>query len=142
MSVGCAATKLWREFLKTDWRGNSHSNHHDGLVFLTHGRVARISSALGLEKLFYGKFKISLLAGKSVRNPSRRFAARSNCYKWKNARDNKGLAGGERGIRTPETVSRLHTFQACAFNHSATSPVRPHGKARQGRALQPSAQQS
>ena len=30
--------------------------------------------------------------------------------------------GGETGIRTLETVSRLHTFQACAFNHSATSP--------------------
>ena len=30
--------------------------------------------------------------------------------------------GGERGIRTLETVSRLHTFQACAFDHSATSP--------------------
>ena len=33
-----------------------------------------------------------------------------------------GLAGGERGIRTPETVARLHAFQACAFSHSATSP--------------------
>ena len=32
--------------------------------------------------------------------------------------------GGERGIRTPETVSRLHAFQACAFDHSATSPHR------------------
>ena len=32
--------------------------------------------------------------------------------------------GGGRGIRTPETVSRLHTFQACAFNHSATPPER------------------
>jgi hypothetical protein len=31
-------------------------------------------------------------------------------------------SGGERGIRTPETVARLHTFQACAFSHSATSP--------------------
>src|SRR6188472_702649 len=32
-------------------------------------------------------------------------------------------AGGERGIRTLETVPRLHTFQACAFDHSATSPA-------------------
>ena len=32
------------------------------------------------------------------------------------------INGGERGIRTLETVSRLHAFQACAFNHSATSP--------------------
>lgn len=31
--------------------------------------------------------------------------------------------GGERGIRTLETVTRLHTFQACAFDHSATSPI-------------------
>jgi site-specific DNA recombinase len=31
--------------------------------------------------------------------------------------------GGETGIRTLETVSRLHTFQACAFDHSATSPA-------------------
>ena len=35
-----------------------------------------------------------------------------------------GASGGERGIRTLETVSRLHTFQACAFDHSATSPSR------------------
>ena len=47
-----------------------------------------------------------------------------------------GGAGGGRGIRTPETVSRLHTFQACAFNHSATPPVRPHGKAREGAFVQ------
>ena len=32
-------------------------------------------------------------------------------------------SGGETGIRTLETVSRLHTFQACAFDHSATSPI-------------------
>ena len=31
-------------------------------------------------------------------------------------------SGGESGIRTRVTVSRKHTFQACAFNHSATSP--------------------
>ena len=35
-----------------------------------------------------------------------------------------GDNGGETGIRTLETVSRLHTFQACAFDHSATSPTR------------------
>src|SRR6056297_3955441 len=33
-------------------------------------------------------------------------------------------SGGETGIRTLETVSRLHAFQACAFDHSATSPFR------------------
>src|SRR5689334_11405544 len=31
--------------------------------------------------------------------------------------------GGEKGIRTLETVTRLHTFQACAFDHSAISPL-------------------
>ena len=34
------------------------------------------------------------------------------------------LYGGATGIRTLETVSRLHTFQACAFDHSATAPLR------------------
>ncbi len=32
------------------------------------------------------------------------------------------VCGGQTGIRTLETVSRLHTFQACAFDHSATCP--------------------
>jgi hypothetical protein len=42
-----------------------------------------------------------------------------------------GQVGGERGIRTLVTVSRKHAFQACAFNHSATSPPdgRPLGAA-------------
>jgi hypothetical protein len=31
--------------------------------------------------------------------------------------------GGEKGIRTLDTVARIHAFQACAFNHSATSPL-------------------
>ena len=31
--------------------------------------------------------------------------------------------GGEGGIRTRDTgISRIHTFQACSFNHSDTSP--------------------
>jgi hypothetical protein len=33
------------------------------------------------------------------------------------------VCGGQTGIRTLETVSRLHTFQACAFDHSATCPL-------------------
>ena len=33
------------------------------------------------------------------------------------------MCGGAEGIRTLETVSRLHTFQACAFDHSATAPL-------------------
>ena len=34
----------------------------------------------------------------------------------------KGENGGGRGIRTLDTVARIHAFQACAFNHSATPP--------------------
>ena len=30
--------------------------------------------------------------------------------------------GGQGGIRTPERISPLHAFQACAFNRSATCP--------------------
>ena len=30
--------------------------------------------------------------------------------------------GGDGGIRTHERVAPLHTFQACAFDHSATAP--------------------
>ena len=32
------------------------------------------------------------------------------------------MFGGERGIRTPETLAGLHAFQACALGHYATSP--------------------
>ena len=31
--------------------------------------------------------------------------------------------GGESGIRTHGTFNSTHTFQACALNHSATSPL-------------------
>ena len=33
------------------------------------------------------------------------------------------VSGGESGIRTHVRVSPKHAFQACAFNHSAISPV-------------------
>ena len=32
------------------------------------------------------------------------------------------LICGEGGIRTRDTLSSIHTFQACSFNHSDTSP--------------------
>src|ERR1700719_1961238 len=32
------------------------------------------------------------------------------------------VAGGEGGIRTPDTVARMPHFECGAFNHSATSP--------------------
>jgi hypothetical protein len=42
------------------------------------------------------------------------------------SRDQSGLEagdGGERGIRTPDTVSRIPVFKTGAFNHSAISPA-------------------
>ncbi len=37
--------------------------------------------------------------------------------------DRRVRTGGEGGIRTRDTgISRIHTFQACSFNHSDTSP--------------------
>jgi hypothetical protein len=35
----------------------------------------------------------------------------------------EGVFGGERGIRTLVRFNPKHTFQACAFSHSATSPI-------------------
>jgi hypothetical protein len=44
------------------------------------------------------------------------------CYFYFVKQPIRDLVGGEGGIRTLETVARLHAFQACAFDHSATSP--------------------
>ena len=33
------------------------------------------------------------------------------------------VIGGGSGIRTHDTVSRIHAFQACAFSHSAIPPA-------------------
>ena len=33
------------------------------------------------------------------------------------------MVGGEDEIRTHGTIAGTHAFQACAFNHSATSPL-------------------
>jgi hypothetical protein len=55
--------------------------------------------------------------GRSFRIPS---------YLHKKQKAQKGLFifyGGEQGIRTLERVAPLHAFQACAFNHSANSPL-------------------
>ena len=51
---------------------------------------------------------------------------------WNETRS-AGLAGGEGGIRTHETVARLHAFQACAFDHSATSPAQAREPSRRAR---------
>lgn len=34
------------------------------------------------------------------------------------------ISGGEEGIRTLDTVARIHDFESRAFDHSATSPRR------------------
>ena len=44
----------------------------------------------------------------------------------KNAANAAALFGGEGGIRTRDTLSSIHTFQACSFNHSDTSPKKAH----------------
>ena len=44
--------------------------------------------------------------------------------------DGESRNGGGGGIRTRDTVSRIHTFQACAFSHSATPPQRTQGRTR------------
>src|ERR1700735_5077888 len=40
------------------------------------------------------------------------------------------FSGGGGGIRTRDTVSRIHTFQACAFSRSATPPSRRRARHR------------
>ena len=74
-------------------------------------------------------FKLSRIVMKSINRCSTKY---SNLYHNKYLLffrkliyliiGNYSVNGGETGIRTLETVSRLHTFQACAFDHSATSP--------------------
>ena len=52
--------------------------------------------------------------------------------------ERRGKAGGARGIRTLDTgFSRIHTFQACSFNHSDIAPLEPFRSilAGKGRAL-------
>jgi hypothetical protein len=43
----------------------------------------------------------------------------TNCH---NAISDVTLYGGERGIRTLDRDEPIHTFQACAFGRSASSP--------------------
>ena len=43
--------------------------------------------------------------------------------RWPGGQRRLSKTGGERGIRTLDTgISRIHTFQACSFNHSDISP--------------------
>ena len=56
--------------------------------------------------------------------PKRRSSAGFSAPQSATERVARGRIGGGRGIRTLDTVPRIHTFQACAFNHSATPPER------------------
>ena len=40
---------------------------------------------------------------------------------WQRSTTNDPVGGGS-GIRTHDTVSRIHAFQACALSHSAIPP--------------------
>ena len=69
---------------------------------------------------------LNLLAGTPVNSPTR-ITLENNGKFWPKPGPEKlslRASGGARGIRTLETVPRLHTFQACAFDHSATAPSR------------------
>src|SRR5437764_15497754 len=49
-------------------------------------------------------------------------------------------SGGGSGIRTRDTVARIHALQACAFNHSATPPCPFFRGAAEGSERPPDAQ--
>jgi hypothetical protein len=76
--------------------------------------------SIGPERRFLG-----LSSQGPVLSPSRITLENNEKIRPQPDRENafSGASGGETGIRTLETVSRLHTFQACAFDHSATSPA-------------------
>src|SRR6516165_4074166 len=44
--------------------------------------------------------------------------------------------GGGSGIRTHDTVSRIHAFQACAFSHSAIPPAGSAGASHYSKAVE------
>ena len=53
-------------------------------------------------------------------------ATTTTCYQWVSRllREHLGSGtGGGSGIRTHDTVPRIHAFQACALSHSATPPI-------------------
>jgi hypothetical protein len=58
-----------------------------------------------------------------LENPSRGLSRRSATQNWKTGIFSVG-AGGEGGIRTPDTLASMPHFECGAFNRSATSPTR------------------
>jgi hypothetical protein len=55
-------------------------------------------------------------------NPARALTHLTTRHKKPDAWSGILFNGGERGIRTLEQFNPLHTFQACSFSHSDTSP--------------------
>ena len=85
-----------------------------GAFRMLSARERQIISTFGIEVVGRAEVRRSAWLLGRARRIERRLAAGS---------------GGERGIRTLDTVSRIHAFQACAFSHSATSPNSHHLKA-------------
>ncbi len=81
--------------------------------------------SLGSENIGHERPLLGLLAPRPVLSLSRITLENNGKIRPQPDRENAFArsSGGESGIRTRETVSRLHAFQACAFDHSATSPV-------------------
>ena len=88
-------------------RASRRAFDHDRNTFTAHFQVAEISSVKPTETAIDRHVCHSMRS----RPMTRRFVV-----------DSHKLGGGS-GIRTRDTVSRIHTFQACAFNHSATPPI-------------------
>src|SRR4051812_45246954 len=95
----------------------------------------------GLRKTCFGTFSVLAALG-SLGGRFGRLAPANACRRCRRTRVRSPIPirqyksphfgelfiGGQRGIRTLERLSPLHTFQACAFNHSATCPAREKGK--------------
>jgi site-specific DNA recombinase len=101
---------------------------HLNLTEIYKHKIAKLSDALQVNPMVRNEASAALrgLVNKIVAHPAQKrgqfdlelhgqLAVAMNL-----AMHNNG--GGGRGIRTLETVARLHAFQACAFSHSATPP--------------------
>ena len=88
-----------------------------------HWKVASRLSSSGGEKIHQ---ITSLVTDVESRHPQpSEIRAKIDPRKTKFISNSRDLnRGGGGGIRTRDTVSRIHTFQACAFSRSATPPVR------------------
>ena len=84
-----------------------------------------LTQATGPENIGHERPPSGLKAGRPVLSPSHITPENNEKIRPQPDRENAfaGASGGSIGIRTLETVPRLHTFQACAFDHSATDPL-------------------